>query len=47
VSVDLDSLWSQLGIQLDGSGVRFDDGAKLAVRQIELVTGAIWTLTAE
>ena len=36
VSVDLDSLWSQLGIQLDGSSVRFDDGAKLAVRQIEL-----------
>src|SRR5467141_4402223 len=30
VSVDLDSLWAQLGVQSDGAGVRFDDSATLA-----------------
>ncbi len=30
VDVDLDSLWTQLGIQPDGSSVRFDDRATLA-----------------
>ena len=30
VDVDLDSLWTQLGIQPDGSSVRFDDRAALA-----------------
>lgn len=30
VGVDLDSLWTQLGIQPDGSSVRFDDRATLA-----------------
>ena len=30
VSGDLDSLWSQLGIQPEGSSVRFDNGATLA-----------------
>jgi hypothetical protein len=30
VSVDLDSLWTQLGVQSDGASVRFDDSATLA-----------------
>jgi len=30
VSVDLDSLWAQLGVQSDGASVRFDDNAVLA-----------------
>jgi hypothetical protein len=30
VSVDLDGLWTQLGVQLDGPSVRFDDNATLA-----------------
>ena len=30
VSVDLDSLWTQLGVQSDGVRVRFDDNATLA-----------------
>ena len=30
VSVDLASLWSQLGVQSDGANVRFDDNATLA-----------------
>jgi len=30
VSVDLDKLWIQLGVQADGAGVRFDDSATLA-----------------
>jgi len=28
--VDLDSLWTQLGVQSDGTSVRFDDNATLA-----------------
>src|SRR5258707_2379987 len=31
VSVDLDSLWTQLGVQSDGASVRLDDNATLAV----------------
>ena len=30
VSVDLASLWSQLGVESDGANVRFDDNATLA-----------------
>jgi hypothetical protein len=30
VTVDLDSLWVHLGVQLDGASVRFDDNAPLA-----------------
>ena len=30
VGVDLGSLWTQLGVQSDGAGVRFDDSATLA-----------------
>jgi hypothetical protein len=30
VRVDLDRLWTQLGVQSDGASVHFDDGATLA-----------------
>ena len=30
VGVDLDSLWTQLGVQSDGASVRFNDSATLA-----------------
>ena len=38
VSVDLDSLWSQLGIQPEGSSVRFENGAKLAAIRRAITT---------
>ncbi len=43
VSVDLDSLWTQLGVQSDGASVRFDDSAALAAirRAITAVASAM------
>ena len=38
VSGDLDSLWSQLGIQPEGSSVRFDNGATLAAIRRAITT---------
>src|SRR5467141_937125 len=39
VSVDLDSLWAQLGVQSDGAGVRFDDSATLAAIRRAITAG--------
>ncbi|SRR6266436_2323750 len=38
VSVDLDSLWTQLGVQSDGASVRFDDSATLAAIRRAITT---------
>jgi hypothetical protein len=38
VSVDLDNLWTQLGVQSDGANVRFDDSAKLAAIRRAITT---------
>jgi hypothetical protein len=38
VTVDLDSLWKQLGVQLDGAGVRVDDNATLAAVRRAITT---------
>jgi len=38
VTVDLDSLWKQLGVQLDGAGVRVDDNAALAAVRRAITT---------
>ena len=38
VGVDLDSLWTQLGIQSEGSSVRFDDSATLAAIRRAITT---------
>src|SRR6266481_7712403 len=38
VGVDLDSLWTQLGIQSDGASVRFDDSATLAAIRRAITT---------
>ena len=38
VSVDLDSLWTQLGVQSDGASVRFDDNATLAAVRRAITT---------
>jgi hypothetical protein len=38
MSVDLDSLWAQLGVQLDGAGVRFEDNAALAAVRRAITT---------
>src|SRR5258707_2670254 len=38
VSVDLDSLWTQLGVQSDGAGVRFDDSPTLAAIRRAITT---------
>jgi hypothetical protein len=38
VSVDLDSLWAQLGVQLDGTRVRFEDNAALAAVRRAITT---------
>jgi len=40
VSVDLDNLWTQLGVQSDGANVRFDDSAKLAAIRRAITTRA-------
>jgi hypothetical protein len=39
VSVDLDSLWTQLGIQSDGAKVRYDDTASLAAIRRAITAG--------
>jgi hypothetical protein len=38
VSVDLDSLWTQLGVQSDGASVRFDDSATLSAIRRAITT---------
>ncbi len=38
VSVDLDSLWTQLGVQSDGASVRLDDSATLAAIRRAITT---------
>jgi len=38
VTVDLDGLWKQLGVRLDGAGVRFDDSAALAAVRRAITT---------
>ena len=38
VGVDLGSLWTQLGVQSDGAGVRFDDSATLAAVRRAITT---------
>lgn len=38
VSVDLDRLWTQLGVQSDGANVRFDDSATLAAIRRAITT---------
>ena len=38
VNVDLGSLWTQLGVQSDGTGVRFDDNATLAAVRRAITT---------
>ncbi len=38
VSVDLDSLWAQLGVQSDAAGVRFDDSATLSAIRRAITT---------
>jgi hypothetical protein len=38
VSVDLDRLWTQLGVQSDGASVRFDDSATLAAIRRAITT---------
>jgi hypothetical protein len=38
VSVDLDSLWTQLGVQSDGASVHFDDNATLAAIRRAITT---------
>src|SRR6266851_5499143 len=38
VSVDLDSLWTQLGVQSDGASVRFNDSATLAAIRRAITT---------
>jgi hypothetical protein len=38
VGVDLGSLWTQLGVQSDGAGIRFDDGATLAAVRRAITT---------
>src|SRR5258708_11096194 len=38
VNVDLGSLWTQLGVQSDGAGVRFDDNATLAAVRRAITT---------
>jgi hypothetical protein len=38
VSVDLDSLWTQLGVQSDGANVRFNDSATLAAIRRAITT---------
>jgi hypothetical protein len=38
VSVDLDSLWTQLGVQSDGASVHFDDSATLAAIRRAITT---------
>src|ERR1700739_1186570 len=38
VTVDLDSLWKQLGVQFDGAGIRFDDNATLAAGRRAITT---------
>jgi hypothetical protein len=38
VGVDLDSLWTQLGIKSDGTSVRFDDSATLAAIRRAITT---------
>src|ERR1700747_2135540 len=38
VSVDLDALWTQLGVQSDGGNVRFDDSATLAAIRRAITT---------
>jgi hypothetical protein len=40
VAVDLPALWSQLGVQSDGSNVRFDDNATLAAIRRAITTVA-------
>src|SRR6201998_2045262 len=40
VRVDLDRLWTQLGVQSDGAGVHFDDSATLAAIRRAITTGA-------
>ena len=38
VGIDLGSLWTQLGVQSDGAGVRFDDSATLAAVRRAITT---------
>jgi hypothetical protein len=38
VNVDLGSLWTQLGVQSDGAGVRLDDSATLAAIRRAITT---------
>ena len=38
VSVDLDGLWTQLGVRLDGASVRFDENATLAAIRRAITT---------
>jgi hypothetical protein len=40
MAVDLPTLWSQLGVQSDGSNVRFDDNATLAAIRRAITTAA-------
>jgi hypothetical protein len=38
VAVDLNSLWTQLGVQSDGTSVHFDDNATLAAVRRAITT---------